>query len=234
MNPHVSVIIPVLNGEKYLAAAIESVLEQTARATQIIVIDDGSTDASSAIAEALAARYVEVQVVAQKNYGISAARNRGIEMAQGNFLALLDADDVWCADKLEKQLAAFEKNPALDLVFGYAQEFISPELPLEIQTKLKCETEPKPAMLPSALLVKCEAFWRVGLFETQWRAGEFANWILRADEVGLQRAMLPDLIMRRRIHSANNGIRQREKFNEYARMIKQSLDRRRAAGQDNP
>lgn len=222
----VSVIIPAYNAETYLGEALESVFAQTAPAFEIIVVDDGSTDSTAAIAK----KYDAVRYVHQQNAGISATRNRGIELARGNVFALLDADDVWLPQKLEWQLAALQNNV---MVFGYVQEFISPELPREIQDKLRCETEPKAGVLPSALLVTRDAFLRVGFFETQWRAGEFANWMLRAHEAGLKKIMLPELVARRRIHTSNNGIRQRAEFNAYARMIKASLERRRAAGDTN-
>ncbi|OQY83120.1 MAG: hypothetical protein B6D41_17435 [Chloroflexi bacterium UTCFX4] len=85
-------------------------------------------------------------------------------------------------------------------------------------------------MLSSALLVSRAAFMRVGLFEAHWQAGEFANWILRAHEADLEKIMLLEIVARRRISANNNGIRQRAQFNAYARMIKASLDRRRASG----
>lgn len=227
-EPYVSVIVPVYDGAAYLAEAVESAIHQTARPFEIIVVDDGSTDGTAKIAQS----YEAVRYVFQENTGISAARNRGIQRATGNYFALLDADDVWLPNKLEKQLGAFESATKPDIVFGQVQEFISPELPAEVQKRMKCESMTRPGVLPSAMLVTREAFWRVGLFEPRWRAGEFANWILRANEAGLQKTMIPDLVMRRRIHTANNGIRQREEFKDYARMIKASLDRRRAAGQE--
>src|SRR5581483_6264857 len=125
MNPLVSVILPVYNGEKYLAAALDSVRAQTHRSFEIIVVDDGSTDGSAAVA----ARYPEVKYAYQSNGGISAARNCGIRLAVGDVFALLDADDLWLPDKLERQLAALYGAAAPDLVFGHVREFISPELP---------------------------------------------------------------------------------------------------------
>src|SRR5436853_749734 len=99
----VSVIIPVYNCEQYLAEAIQSVLAQTHPTIELIVVDDGSTDNSAAVAKSFAV----VRYVFQRQGGPGAARNRGISLARGSFLAFLDADDVWVAGKLTRQLAAF-------------------------------------------------------------------------------------------------------------------------------
>jgi hypothetical protein len=119
------------------------------------------------------------------------------------------------------------------MVFGYVAEFISPELPAEIKNTLRCEQDPKPGVIPSAICVRREAFHRIGAFETQWQVGEFASWMLRAHEGGVPWTTLPDLIVRRRVHMTNNGHRQRHAFKQYAQLIKGSLDRRRAAGRED-
>jgi hypothetical protein len=80
------------------------------------------------------------------------------------------------------------------------------------------------------MMVKRESFLRVGPFDARWRVGEFADWYLRATEMGLRVAMLPELLVWRRLHEANNWTRQRESRTDYLRVLKASLDRRRAAG----
>jgi len=220
----VSVIIPVYNAEPYVAEAIESVLAQSYNPIEIIAVDDGSTDGSAAVIK----RFPAVQYHFQANAGISATRNRGIEQAQGHFLAFLDADDVWIEDKLTLQMAAFEDNPKLDIVFGHVQQFHSPEL-AQAQNDTPSAADLMPGYIPSTMLIKREALFRVGLFETHWKMGEFASWYLRSLEQGLQNLMLPDLVTRRRLHETNNGIQQRESINDYVHILKASLDRRRAA-----
>jgi glycosyltransferase involved in cell wall biosynthesis len=223
--PLVSVIIPVYNAELYVAEAIESVLAQSYNQVEIIAVDDGSTDGSAAVVQ----RFPAVQYYFQPNAGISAARNRGIDQAQGDFLAFLDADDVWVEDKLALQLAAFEDNPKLDIVFGHVKQFYSPELESAQRSKPLLPETPMPGHIPSTMLIKRDAFFRVGLFETNWRMGEFASWYLRSLEQGLQNLMLPDLVACRRLHGTNNGIQQRQAINDYVHILKASLDRRRAA-----
>ncbi len=109
----VSVVIPVYNGERYLAQAIESVLGQTWPHVELIVVDDGSTDGSAAIIARYGSRLVAVR---QENRGVAGARNAGFERATGRFIALLDQDDWWHPDKLEKQVEAMLADRRVGLV----------------------------------------------------------------------------------------------------------------------
>src|SRR5690348_12724766 len=108
--PPISVIIPTYNHARFLAAAIDSALSQTLKPTEVIVVDDGSTDETSSVLEAFGDK---VRVIRQKNHGVAGARNRGAEMAAGEYLAFLDADDVWLPRKLEMQVSRFQAEPGL-------------------------------------------------------------------------------------------------------------------------
>jgi len=105
--PEVSVVIPTYNSARYLTEAIDSVLAQSFKDFEVLVIDDGSTDET----ESLIQRYgAEVRYVRQQNSGVAIARNRGIEQSRGRYVSFLDADDTWSASKLERQLAAMSEN----------------------------------------------------------------------------------------------------------------------------
>lgn len=229
-EPLVSVIIPVYNCERYLAEAIESVLAQTYHPIEIIVVDDGSTDGSANVAKRFAP---SLRYCFQPNSGTGAARNRGIDLAQGSFFGFLDADDVWMKDKLTLQMAAFDANPDIDIVFGHVKQFHSPELGESIRKRIHCSSEIMPAHLSSAMLIKRDAFFRVGLFETNWQVGQDMNWYLRATELGLRMIMLPDCVYMRRLHETNKGITHRQFIKQRIQILKASLDRRRAASQGN-
>jgi glycosyltransferase involved in cell wall biosynthesis len=115
--PVVSVLMPVYNGERFLAAAIDSALAQTFQDLEVIVIDDGSTDRSAAIAADYAARFPDkVIVVSQANGGISLARNAGIGVARGRFLAVLDADDLWLPHHIAECVNVLEARSDVGLV----------------------------------------------------------------------------------------------------------------------
>ena len=110
----VSVLMPAYNAGPFLAAAIESVLRQTHRALELLVVDDGSTDGSGAVLAEFAARDARVRALAhpgRENRGMSASRNLALGHARGEHVALLDADDVWLPTKLERQLAALRAHP---------------------------------------------------------------------------------------------------------------------------
>ena len=129
----VSAIIPVYNCERYLAEAIESVLNQTYQPIEVIVINDGSTDDTEAVAKRFDS---SIRYYAHPNKGLGATRNRGVELAQGHFIAFLDADDLWVADKIERQMAYFDDGPDLDMAFGYVQQFYTPEREAELRKKI--------------------------------------------------------------------------------------------------
>src|SRR5689334_20378787 len=122
MNPVVSVIMIFLNGERFLLEAVRSVLQQTYQSWEILLVDDGSTDASTEIARRFALdsperiRYLEHAQHA--NRGMSASRNLGMRYARGAYLAFLDADDIWLPAKLEKQVAILEAHPEAAMAYG--------------------------------------------------------------------------------------------------------------------
>lgn len=117
----VSVIIPAYNSSRYLVEAIDSVLRQTRPAYEIIVVDDGSTD-NTKVALGPFIEQKQIKYVGQRNAGPAAARNRGIELAAGDLIAFLDADDIWLPNKLERQLPLFlDEN--VGLVYGPRIEF---------------------------------------------------------------------------------------------------------------
>lgn len=216
--PLVSVIIPVYNYERYLAEAIESVLAQTCSHTEIIVVDDGSTDGSAAVA----GHYTNsVKYFYQPNAGLAAALNKGISMSSGGFLSFLDADDIWTPKKLEHQMSAMD-DPEIDMVFGQIEQFYSPEL-----NKQQGTVGVMPGYSKGTLLIRRQSFSRAGAFNEQFQLGDFIEWYLRAAELGLKSLMLPEVVMRRRIHAGNMGIRQSRHRTDYLRILKASLDRRR-------
>ena len=221
----VSVVLPVYNRETYVGAAIESVLGQTLPPDELIVVDDGSTDASVAVVESFARPCIHV--IRQENAGIGAARNRGIAAATGDLIAFIDSDDLWERDKLELQVGALRERDDVQLVFGHMVEFLSPDRAETLRGSLQVGTEPVPGLMAITLLARRTAVEQIGPFDEQLRVGEFVEWMARAHDVGLTNLMLPQLVARRRIHGGNTVLTRSNA--DYLRAIKSTLDRRRRA-----
>jgi glycosyltransferase involved in cell wall biosynthesis len=230
MNPLVSVMIPVYNGAAYLGEAIESVLAQTYRPLELIVVDDGSDDGSDEVARVYGD---DLLYVRQRRGGNGAARNRALEHATADFFAFLDADDRFTPEKLERQMATLQANPELDMVFGHVVEFVSPELDEAARSAIRPPAEgPRPWASPNLMLIRRASFFRAGLFSATLRVGVTVDWYARAQEQGLRSLALDDVVLERRIHTQNNGLRERDARLQYVQVLKAAIDRRRdlAAG----
>lgn len=222
----VSVVIPVMDNANVIGEAIESALGQTQPPGEVLVIDDGSADGSGAVAEAFGS---PVRVVRQENQGIGLARNRGIRESSGQAIALLDADDRWLPDKLERQLAALTSE--IDLVFGWVAQVPEARWEQAVRDGAPRETW-MPGPVASVVLVRRSTFDRIGLFG-DYRAGEFIDWFARFQAGGLQSARVDDVLVLRRIHAANHGIRQQSVYAEnYLAVARAALARRSRGSSD--
>jgi glycosyltransferase involved in cell wall biosynthesis len=222
MPPSISVIIPVYNAAPYLAEALRSVLAQTRSANEIIVVDDGSTDDSAAVAQGFVP---QVKLIQQANLGAAAARNSGVRLAQGDLLAFLDADDLWFPDKLALQWEALHGEPYPQMVFGMVEQFRSPDAPSDI--RFAGDGQVMAGLHVGAMLIQTEAFHQVGLFRTDLSVGEFIDWYSRASGQGLRSLTLPQIVMRRRLHQ-NNMMRHAQNVpGDYLNILRDGLRRRR-------
>ena len=229
MTAHVSCIIPVFNGARYLRETLDSVVRQTHPPAEIIVVDDGSTDDSVAVARQFGSR---VTVISQANAGHAAARNRGIAAARGEFVAFVDADDLWTDEKIERQLARFAARPELGASFAHLQNFWSPEVAEAERSGGDDVTRPVPGYSSVTMLARRELFTTtVGPLDETLSHGNDRDWFCRAAEKGVVLEMLPEVLVHRRLHATNRssalGATSRS---EYLRILKASLDRRRSAG----
>jgi glycosyltransferase involved in cell wall biosynthesis len=228
MKSHlISCIVPVFNGERYLAETLDSILGQTYRPVQIIVVDDGSTDETARV---VADYGPSVTYLFQPNAGPAAAKNLGVSAAQGQFLAFLDADDLWHPEKLARQMARFQARPELDACLTHVQNFWIPELRDEANRfQDDRRARPLPGYYAGALLAKQGLFDTVGRFDPALGHGDDTDWFLRAAERGAVSELLPDVLVYRRLHQTNRSrALASDSRNEYVRIVKAALDRRRA------
>lgn len=225
MNALVTCVVPVFNGERYLAEALDSVLSQTYQPVEIIVVDDGSTDGTAQVVAGYGER---VRYYFQDNSGAPAARNRGIEAAQGEFVAFLDADDMWHKEKLERQIARFDARLELGICNTHQENFWIEELKEE---EARHRESGKASVVPgvlSALVVRRAVFAKIGVLDPALKHHDVMEWLGRAKEGQIVMETLSDTLVFRRLHfdnaSRNRGAAQAD---EMFQALKAKLDRRR-------
>lgn len=223
MDPLVSVVIPVFNGERFLREAVESVLAQHYSPVEIIVVDDGSTDSTATVARSFpdAVRYLH-----QTNQGPAAARNEGIKQAQGSLIAFADADDLWPAEKLELQLPYLIKDPQIDIVLGRIQQVLLSET-VDGLTQSQEFAEAAFSVNLGSAVVRKSVFERVGLFDETMRYSEDVDWFMRAREGGAGILTIDAVTLFYRQHEQNMTRGKSPSELNVLKALKRSLDRRR-------
>ncbi len=221
MKPQISVIVPVYNGEKYLAQTLESALIQTEVSIELVVVDDGSSDQSLEIAKA----YTKI-ILSQTNQGPGAARNSGIAHAGAEFIAFLDQDDLWHPDKLVLQLESL-KNADYAICKTIAQ--LESDAQAFGHLIRQGYLEGAAAFLPSALLVRKTVFQQVGLFNTSFISNSDVDWFARANFHQLRFAYPEQVLLTKRIHRQNQGHEAKLSTRELLWVLQLNLARRRQA-----
>jgi glycosyltransferase involved in cell wall biosynthesis len=200
----VSIVVPVRDGERYLGEALDTLLAQTRPPDEIVVVDDGSTDASADVAAARPG----VRVLRRPAAGPAAARNAGIAASGGALIGFLDADDVAPPSRIERQAAALERDPRLAGVVGLVEHFVSPDCP-HVALDVDVPEGVRPGWLVGALMARREAIAAAGPFAESMMGGETVEWLsrLRAGHHPLE--VVDELVLRRRIHERNETRRER-------------------------
>jgi glycosyltransferase involved in cell wall biosynthesis len=199
----ISVIVPAHQATLYLAECLESILAQTRMPDEVIVVDDGSTDDTAAIASGFGPL---VRVISTPHAGTAAARNTGIAAATGNVVALCDDDDLWLPDKLRLQLDALGDPSAEAAVFCGASEFLSPDIDPATAHSRTPSGEVARARLPSTLMVTTAALRRVGPFTGHATDSEWVPWCVALTDGVPSIGYVDQVLVRRRIHAANKSL----------------------------
>lgn len=223
MGPLVSVVIPVFNGERFLRDAVQSVLAQKYSSLEIIIVDDGSTDDTATVARSFPET---VHYLHQPNQGPAAARNRGIEHAQGGLIAFADADDLWPAGKLELQLSYLLRDPNIDIVLGRIQQVLLSEA-VNGQTQSQEFGETGFSVNLGSAVIRKSVFERVGLFDETMRYSEDVDWFMRAREGGAAIVTVDAVTLLYRQHEQNMTRGKSTSDLNVLKALKKSLDRRR-------
>lgn len=217
--PRVSVLLPVWNGEAFLEAAVESILRQTLSSFELIVIDDGSTDASAAIAEKFASSDDRVCLLRRAHEGLSAALNAGIAAARGEYIARMDADDVSVPQRLEKQVSYLDAHPACVATGSWIEVVDEAGLPLGVKTFRETHEQISAALFggisPMAhptVVMRGDVLRATGGYDARFYPSEDLDLWFRLAERG-ELANLGEVLLRHRRHKAAAGVRERETMN---------------------
>jgi glycosyltransferase involved in cell wall biosynthesis len=215
----VTVITPAYNAELTIAAALDSVLQQTVKPAEVIVVDDGSTDGTAQIVQ----RYRDwVYYFRQENCGPAAARNVGIALAKGEILAFLDADDVWPSNALQLLLTAVSRDPAVEVVQGHLQDL----WPAVLEGKFMLG-HPRLAFNLGSAIYRRMVFSKAGDFNPVLRSGEDFDFWVRVKERGIRREIIPAVTLYYRRKKLNRAEDTRNYYSNLIHTLKRSLDRRR-------
>ncbi|MBW4467659.1 MAG: glycosyltransferase [Pegethrix bostrychoides GSE-TBD4-15B] len=205
--PRVSVMMAVYNSERYLAQAVESVLKQTLRELELIIIDDGSTDGSLAILQQYAAQDPRVRLSHRENRGIPQTRNELLHLATAELLAVMDSDDVALPDRLEQQVTFLQAHPevvclgsAFELIDAQNRRITSLPVPLE-----DAEIQPQilaghAAIFQPCAMMRRDAVQQVGGYSLAMTQAEDLDLWLRLGEIG-KLANLPESLVKYRLHA---------------------------------
>jgi glycosyltransferase involved in cell wall biosynthesis len=222
----VSVVIPVKDGERFLAEAIDSVVHQVRPPEEIVVVDGGSTDRSVEIAKS----YDLVRCIEQTGTGLAQAWNQGIEESSGSLVAFLDSDDRWRPKKLQLQVKILETRPEVDAVIGRIRFFLQQgtDPPPGFQTALLDSDHP--GQLPSALLVRRETFERLGVFDTGYETASDLDWFARFKDAGLELGVVEQVVAEKRAHDSNLSYFSASVGPEIVQALRRSIHRQRGPG----
>ncbi len=221
----VSIIIPAWNAAKTLSDTLDSLSAQSLGATQVIVVDDGSTDETATVAEGHALRPT---VYRRPHAGVAAATNAGIRASQARYLAFVDADDLWSPDKLAIQIKLLNSQPGIDAALGLFDSFICPRTPAHLRARFVVPAQAQPGWLTGTLCVRRSVFSRLGMFAEDLSNGFAIDWLDRARKAGICFHMIETVLLHRRLHPGSLSARNRQSDAAMLEMARRAIARRRS------
>jgi glycosyltransferase involved in cell wall biosynthesis len=223
----VDVVIPAYNANAYLREALESVLAQGSLVGKVIVVDDGSSDGTAAIAAALSNTVELIQL--QGNHGAATARNAGLAQCAAEFVAFLDADDRWLPGKLDAQIAALTSAQECTFAICLVRPFADNALPAAERAALLAQQPAEmDGWMASALVARRSLFTQAGAFSEDLRVGEVIDWFSRVRPFG--HVAVPAVLVERRMHRTNTTRLAEEQRRDYLIAAHRHLARQRATG----
>jgi glycosyltransferase involved in cell wall biosynthesis len=198
-RPLVSVVVPVYNGERFLAEALGSIRDQDYREFEIIVVDDGSTDGSADVARF----FNGVRYVFQSNQGVASAWNGGLAASQGELVAFLAQDDLWTRDKLSTQVGYMLAHPEIRYTVARAKYFLEPGCTVPPGFRIEMLDGDHLARIVESMVARKEVFDIVGGFDTSLNTTQDIDWFARAKDAHVPMGVISRVLLHRRIHDGN-------------------------------
>ncbi|UCD29376.1 MAG: glycosyltransferase family 2 protein [Planctomycetota bacterium] len=225
-NPLVSVIMPVYNGADFLAEAIHNIQQQGYRPIEIIIVDDGSVDETATI---VAQFKEDIRYVYQSNQGPAAARNTGINLATGEYIAFLDVDDLWAQNRLSTQIDFLTTHPGVDIVQGLIQDLQLVRTAHNTLT-FAAVSEPYYSVNIGSAIYRRQVYDKVGLFDETLRYNEDTDWFIRAWDNNVTKTQLDEVALLYRKHDGNMTNENNSKRSGFVWLLKKRLDQQRKQG----
>jgi len=237
----ISIVMPAYNAERFLAEAIESVLAQTYKDFELIILDDGSQDHTRAIAESFAQRDARVRVESHVNMGVASTLNKGLDLAESEWVAIMHADDVMMPNRIERQLSFVGAHPELAVASSWVRHIDSDGriiakgksclLTHEAVQKLYLANDLVGFSHPASILRK-SAVLAVGGYRGELRVNEDIDLWNRLLEHGYKMLVQPEYLIEYRIHSGSASIAQARSVRRHLRWVKECMLRRRRGEQE--
>jgi len=221
--PLVSVIVAVRNGERFLSSALTSILNQEYRPLEIIVVDGHSEDGTAKIAQS----FNEVHYLLQNGRGIADAYNTGIAAARGELVSFLSHDDLWLPNKLSAQVSYLKKHPDVQYTIGLMKYFLEPGHAVPTGFKKELLNGHHVGKIMETLVARRTLFDIIGGFDGTMALAEDADWYARANDHKIPMAVIPEVLLYKRVHNGNASSDARTSNRELLKALKRSIERKK-------
>ncbi len=198
-EPLISVIVAVRNGERFIQQALQSIVNQTYQNWEIILVDGHSTDRTVELAQP----FSKLRYVPQTGQGVTDGYNLGIAESKGEYIAFLSHDDLWEPNKLRVQMQYFHDHPEVQYVIGYFIAFLEPGDPVHPSLQKHILQGTHVGKIMETLLAKKALFDQIGNLDIESDVASDVEWYARAQDMHVPYGVVPDVILRKRIHNKN-------------------------------
>lgn len=221
-----SIIMPAYNAQAYIEQSVSSALSELSDSDEIIIVDDGSTDATNELVRQM--RDARIRLLCQPtNCGIAAARNRALAVVSGDYVHFLDHDDLWPQDRMATLSAILENKP-VDILSGWVAHFYCPSLTSDQRDRYQLPP-PQAAALPGSVVIRRALIEQVGAFDVRLSSGEFIDFMSRLMALKPHRSHTDHVLFFRRIHGQNHTLTDTSSNSSYLKVVRRHLARNRAA-----